>query len=602
MGGFNQQTGIVINISGDPKQAQAAVDQVRAAALGLGDVVKNVSVVQGEAAAKAREEVKAWGDAYGLTQTQVAKTMDAVSAAAAVETSDLGKLQQMGRDQMQVWHETEAAAQGAARGTSMWHEMNQGVIGDMRLLRYSMYALTTPLMFAYVIPQIESVYEGIKNVSLAVGGLGAAEQKAFEQAAQAYDRLMAKLHGVEYLKAVQHGMVAQVEQAEAWERTAQKMVDTYAGQLAPAAVMAGNAWSVELIRARNALDIANAKLITYSAATATAAAKDKEAAKGARDHAEAIDSVELATERYLHEALLKEMAAMDRKIAADQRWKAESAEMLQAIFNRTSAWNQEEAAIEKAGRAQQKMLDSVLATGGQSALSRVVPQLPALNRAVLGISTPLDKAGQAVDRLAGIYGVLATVGGRVYEQLSRESIMYGNVAVSQHQRVIAATLAEVAAMAIAAVTGQQAFRMMLRNLAEYLEKKAELKMAVQIAEALASLADRDFVAAELHFASAAKWGILAGAAAFAASEIGYGSTLGQSGQAAAISAAGSSTGSAAALGTQQQSQRTVIQFEGVDPSKIFTGQQLLNLIQGINTALANGTAKIIIRQPVVSRS
>lgn len=70
--------------------------------------------------------------------------------------------------------------QAAAHGTNLWHSMNQGVIGDLRLMRYSMYAFTTPLMFTYVIPQIETMVQGIQAGISAMEGFDAAAQKAFQ--------------------------------------------------------------------------------------------------------------------------------------------------------------------------------------------------------------------------------------------------------------------------------------------------------------------------------------------------------------------------------------------------------------------------------------
>ncbi|HLI03145.1 MAG TPA: hypothetical protein VFC10_07470 [Terriglobia bacterium] len=193
--------------------------------------------------------------------------------------------------------------------------------------------------------------------------------------------------------------------------------------------------------------------------------------------------------------------------------------------------------------------------------------------------------------LTGVWGVLATLGNSTYERLAQEAQNWANTSVTAHQLVIGAMTAEVAMMGIAAATGEQAYKLMLRQLAEYLERKAEVKAAEQVAEALSSWPNAAAMAA--HFAAAAAWMALGGAAAAAASAVGYGSTIGHSsGTKAATKAQTSATaatatttppalaaGAASAQAAQQNTEHTIqVIFQGPVYGGRAATQEIINNI------------------------
>lgn len=100
---------------------------------------------------------------------------------------------------------TEAAGLGATiqettgaatRGTGLWHTMNQGVIGDFRLMRYAMYAFTTPLMFTYIIPQIGRMVQGIEDGISAMEGMDAAARSAYAELVKGADEALVHFQGL----------------------------------------------------------------------------------------------------------------------------------------------------------------------------------------------------------------------------------------------------------------------------------------------------------------------------------------------------------------------------------------------------------------------
>lgn len=150
----------------------------------------------------------------------------------------------------------------------------------------------------------------------------------------------------------------------------------------------------------------------------------------------------------------------------------------------------------------------------------------------------------SLHNLTGVWGVLGTLGNSTYQKLAQEAQHWSNTTVTAHELVIGAMTAEIGMLGIAAAVGEQSYKVMLRQLAEFIEKKAEVKAAEQVAEALSSWPDPAGMAA--HFAAAAAWMALGGAAAAAASAVGYGSTIGHNSK--SVSAAAATT-SAAATGT-----------------------------------------------------
>ncbi len=136
-------------------------------------------IVNTELTGQARlDDLAAQLKAIGTTAGQSSQMLQGLGYSAAEASGALQRVGLASQEGAAGARAFGSAAQGAVRSGSLWRGMNTGIIGDMRMLRYSMYAFTTPLMIAWIAPEFVRIAQGISEAKSALEGLDEAGQKA----------------------------------------------------------------------------------------------------------------------------------------------------------------------------------------------------------------------------------------------------------------------------------------------------------------------------------------------------------------------------------------------------------------------------------------
>jgi hypothetical protein len=213
----------------------------------------------------------------------------------------------------------------------------------------------------------------------------------------------------------------------------------------------------------------------------------------------------------------------------------------------------------------------------------------------------LNKEGQSVRGLTAQYNSMAQQVRTAISQMTGQLTGWGGLAARVFDQTYNQIARQIEIEKLEAAEHKISQFSMMTATIDALKQTAEVQAAMEAAKGFAALAEYDYWASAQHFAAAALYGAVS---AFEVASIAGAFGGGGSSAAAGVSQvqgpnSPSTASGSASSGTQQA---MAIKIEGLDPSKLYTGQQLTNLINAINGALQNGSATLVIRTPVVRRS
>jgi hypothetical protein len=576
--------GLAFAIIADPSQANAAMDEFAA------KTQATMAKVQSSSA-----QVNTTAEAMGRTIAQSLQ-MQGVSAQEAAQV-----YKQLGITGAQAGAEISAAfgesALSVGRSVEETKHSVRSLFPIMSETRQLARTMMAGFMAVMVIEHFAQLTESIRDAALALGGFGEEARKAFEDVAEASQDAQIHFQGLT--------TAAKIANAEFQiMQTNQRLAAIENEKASGAAASSLKVWAERL------------GLLGPATAFATQGQRSLTEAENEAGKLRTLLAAQLKELANLEEKRQKEEEAAARKADAAAR-KAEAAQHAEERrLDRLNAailrWqNQQIDAMERVAREWGRLRDqeeryaSQMETSFKVFVGREEQRIRAeldekQHRDWVRQKADVEAAQKAIKEHYQQLGMLGILGGRVYAELARDANLYAAAGVSAHQLVAGAIIAESIAMGLAAVAGDQAFKMMLRQLGEYIQKKATIKAAEQVAEALSSWPN--FVAMAHHFAAAAAWEVLGGAASAAVSAIGYGTSMGRS---AASVAAGAGTAAAPTVAPstsgllapgarrQERAQGVTVIFQG----PIYGGQAgLRQLVHHISDVVERHNVRLVSSQ------
>ncbi len=604
--------GLIFEIAADPSKAMAALEAVKAKAQETA-----AAAAQGnQAVAASAEAANTTEQAMGRTIAQSLQMQGATAEQAAQVYKQLGiSGTRAGAEIQAAFGSATPAIEAAGASSQSFRQELRADLGDRQALRRAMYAVFTPVMFAYIIPEITRMGQGIAEVAKEVGGLDTGFQQLMTDAVADNDKLLGYKRQLNVAQQMEINLIKdantqrlrtiqiELENAKAAQATAhatalnlQGQIDLFRLQAEQVEAIGGGVAAIGVAIAKRIEGIDKLqKALDEQQKSEIAAGKDVAALEGEL----AVPTTKQAAAAEVGRTAAEDQRVMIRNWIAFWRdhWRimAENLRQEQELQR-----NADRLKIEEDRATWDLYIDNIKRARKEQ--DAIYAEMEARGRMATRIWVQEHKqAADATDKLTKAYGLLEVIGGRTYAELTRMALEYRGQAVSAHKLVAAAIAAESLEMLIAAAVGEQSFKMMIRQLAEYVEKKAVIHAAMDIALMLEAIAHYDFAAAGHYAAAAAAWLALGGAAAATASAVGYGSSMGAQPAAAAAWAPSATPGSAAGAGGPQQT--TVIQVDGsIKPDALYAGRAIINLVQAINKAQSSGTVRLIITAPPVVRS
>jgi hypothetical protein len=647
--------GLLFEISADPSKAEAALaqftEQNAASAAGIkqswSDMVAEQMAGTGfvqDAWAKNAEAARAYG---GAVQEVVAPTTE-LAATTRLTEEEMQRNRAAVQANIAAYREQAAAAEETAVASQTFGQQLRANLGDMQALRRAMYAVFMPAMFGYIIPELGRIFDLIREGALELGGYDTAYQQLMADAIKANQ---AEENSWKTLNAAQQGALnalkdvneQQVERlklllgnAKAEQAQAHQTTVNLQGQLDAYRATATALRSHSLLLA--AATAGQATLYQYLTAMIY------ERVKGVKDLQAAIDQ-QLKNEKDAGQTVLTIQGQLQAALnktgdAADKgadRWRKHveqiehahqvlpqfilDLEKLQATWQKDSTLVAAKDFLALNASANMLHFSIPKLTGDITALQKALPQLQPpdflTSKGAQRLWEQFNRMGLEEDRYAGraqrdaVQVALAhkhatdaatqhlVSEAKALSTLTGDWRIYSQAVERANQIVKQSQQDANSAMKQSLLGTAQSLAGMLGLEKEFVIAEAAFKIPMYIAEGLAALARHDGWAAANYFASAAEWGVAAGAAV--KSLMSGSGAPGAGAPAAGASTATAATASSAAA-SGQHSMTSIFVEGGFDPKKLYAGQVILDIAKALNKAIANGSTSIIIRTPVISRS
>ncbi len=187
---------------------------------------------------------------------------------------------------------------GAA--TQSFGGMLRSNLGDLQALRRAFYSVFFFSAALYMIPQMEKIFTEIQRLSFAVAGFGTAAQDAFAQAGKAYEQFMEHLKGADYTRAllqdVQKGAVQILSQiASTKSEIHSTMQDILHGVPGSSDILVGLREQLKQLEGQQIENSAQEEKLSLQLAKETTG--HHKAAKTVKEHASAVDKLAQAEAR-----------------------------------------------------------------------------------------------------------------------------------------------------------------------------------------------------------------------------------------------------------------------------------------------------------------